>query len=62
VDWLVNRFAGVNTQERTKSELIKSLEIGAQEMLATEINFEPDGFMTTISIPDPKWAVSEKDF
>ena len=31
-------------------------------MLATEINFEPDAFMTTISIPDPNWAVSEKEF
>ena len=49
---------GVNAQERTKSELLESLKIGAQEMLETEISFEPDGFMTTISIPDPDWAVN----
>ena len=59
--WLID-LPGVNTQEKTKSELIKSLEIGAQEMLATEINFEPDAFMTTINIPDPNWSVCEKDF
>ena len=61
IGWLID-LPGVNAQERTKSELIKSLEIGAQEMLATEIGFEPNAFMTTISVPDPKWAVSEKDF
>ena len=61
IGWLID-LPGVNAQEKTKSELIKSLEIGAQEMLATEINFEPDAFMTTISIPDPNWAVSGKEF
>jgi len=61
ISWLID-LPGVNAQERTKSELIKSLKIGAQEMLATEINFEPDAFMTTISIPDPNWAICEKDF
>ena len=61
IGWLID-LPGVNAQERTKPELIKSLEIGAQEMLATEINFEPDAFMTTISIPDPNWAICEKDF
>ena len=55
IGWLID-LPGVNAQERTKSELIKSLGIGAQEMLATEISFEPDAFMNTISIPDPKWA------
>jgi hypothetical protein len=34
---------------------IKSLEIGAQDMLATEITFEPEAFMTTINVPDPEW-------
>jgi predicted RNase H-like HicB family nuclease len=32
IGWLID-LPGVNAQERTKSELIKSLEIGAQEML-----------------------------
>jgi len=60
IGWLVD-LSGVNAQERTKSELIKSLKIGAQEMLATEISFETDAFMTTINIPDPKWAVNAEN-
>ena len=60
IGWLVD-LSGVNAQERTKSGLIKSLKIGAQEMLATEISFEPDAFMTTISIPDPKWSVNAEE-
>jgi predicted RNase H-like HicB family nuclease len=32
IGWLID-LPGVNAQERTKSELIKSLKIGAQEML-----------------------------
>ena len=48
---------GVNAQEKTKEELMEALTIGAQEMLATEISFEPNSFMTTISIPEPDWAV-----
>jgi hypothetical protein len=35
-----------------------ALTIGAQEILATEISFEPNSFMTTISIPEPDWAVN----
>ena len=57
IGWLID-LPGVNAQERTKSELLKSLKIGAQEMLETEISFEPDAFMTTINIPDPNWAVN----
>ena len=57
IGWLVD-LSGVNAQERTKAELIESLRIGAKEMLATEISFEPDSFMTTINIPDPDWTMS----
>ena len=60
IGWLVD-LPGVNAQERTKAEVIKSLEIGAQEMLATEISFEPEAFMTTISIPEPQWAITSID-
>jgi len=60
IGWLID-LPGVNAQERTESELIESLKIGAQEMLETEINFEPDAFMTTISIPDPNWAVNTEN-
>ena len=55
IGWLVD-LPGVNAQEKTKAELIESLKIGAKEMLETEITFEPDGYMTTISVPDPEWA------
>ena len=55
IGWLID-LSGVNAQEKTKSELIKSLKIGAQEMLETEIKFEPEAIMATISIPDPEWA------
>ena len=47
--------------ELSKAELTKSLEIGAQEMLATEIAFEPDALMTTINVPDPEWTVKAKN-
>ena len=49
---------GVDAQEKTKEELMEALRIGAQEMLATEISFEPNSFMTTISIPEPDWAIN----
>jgi predicted RNase H-like HicB family nuclease len=55
IGWLID-LPGVNAQEKTKSGLIESLKIGAQDMLDTDIDFEPDSFMTTISIPDPQWA------
>ena len=57
IGWLVD-LPGVNAQEKTKAELMESLKIGAQEMLATEISFEPDSLMTTISIPEPDWALN----
>jgi predicted RNase H-like HicB family nuclease len=56
IGWLVD-LPGVNAQEKTKAELLKSLKIGAQEMLATEITFEPEAIMTTIIVPDPEWIV-----
>lgn len=55
IGWLVD-LPGVNAQEKTKAELTESLKIGAQEMLNLEVPFEPEGFMTTINVPDPKWA------
>ena len=55
IGWLID-LPGVNAQEKTKSRLLESLKIGAQDMLETEVDFEPDSFMTTIKVPDPKWA------
>jgi predicted RNase H-like HicB family nuclease len=57
IGWLVD-LPGVNAQEKTKAELLKSLRIGAENMLATEIKFESDSFMTTVNVPDPDWAIS----
>jgi len=42
---------GVNAQERTREQVIESLRVGAQEMLATEVPFENEGLMTTIEVP-----------
>ena len=55
IGWLID-LPGVNAQERTRKKLIESLEIGAQEMLATQVAFEPQTEMTTIEVPDPAWA------
>ena len=55
IGWLVD-LPGVNAQERTKAGVIKSLKIGAQDMLETDVSFEPDAFMTTILVPDPEWV------
>ena len=40
IGWLLD-LPGVNAQERTKEELMESLRIGAEDMLATEVPFEP---------------------
>jgi len=55
IGWLID-LPGVNAQEKTRKRLIESLEIGAQEMLATEVAFEPRTEMMTIEVPDPFWA------
>jgi predicted RNase H-like HicB family nuclease len=52
IGWLVD-LPGVNAQEKTRAQLIESLRIGAMEMLATEVTFEPDAIMTTIDVPEP---------
>jgi len=56
IGWLVD-LPGVNAQERTREELLESLRIGGQEMLALEVPLEPNGQMTTVDVPDPKWAI-----
>jgi predicted RNase H-like HicB family nuclease len=55
IGWLVD-LPGVNAQEKTKEELLESLRIGAEDMLATEIPFESEAQMTTIEIPEPRWG------
>ncbi|MBW2023530.1 MAG: type II toxin-antitoxin system HicB family antitoxin [Deltaproteobacteria bacterium] len=55
IGWLID-LPGVNAQEKTKAKLIESLRIGAEDMLGTEVPFEPGAEMTTIDISDPPWA------
>ena len=55
IGWLID-LPGVNAQEKTKKALIQSLIIGAQDMLATEVPFEPDSEMIMIEVPEPAWS------
>ena len=55
IGWLID-LPGVNAQEKTREQLLKSLIIGAQDMLATEVSFEPEAQMTTVEVPDPEWV------
>ena len=55
IGWLLD-LPGVNAQERTREEVIESLRIGAQEMLATQVPFEPDAAMMIVDVPDPVWT------
>jgi len=54
IGWLVD-LPGVNAQERTRKELMKSLIVGAQDMLATEVPFEPGTEMTIVDVPEPSY-------
>ena len=57
IGWLVD-LPGVNAQEKTQEELLESLRIGAEDMLATLVPFEPQATMTTIDVPSPAWSAS----
>ena len=62
IGWLID-LPGVNAQEKTQAGLIESLKVGAQEMLATNIPFEPGVEMAMVEVPDPKvpdeWQMAE---
>ena len=55
IGWLIDS-PGVNAQEKTKERLLESLRIGAEDMLTTEVVFDPKTEMTLIDVPDPSWA------
>ena len=57
IGWLID-LPGVNAQEKTKAKLIESLRVGAEDMLDTEVPFEPGAEMTMIDISDQVWAKS----
>ena len=54
IGWLID-LPGVNAQERSQGELLESLRIGAEDMLATDVPFIPDAQLTTIDVPIPNW-------
>ncbi len=60
IGWLID-LPGVNAQEKSRKELLKSLILGAQDMLATEIPYEPGSQMTTIDVPDPEWIIESAE-
>ncbi|WDN88233.1 hypothetical protein BuS5_01201 [Desulfosarcina sp. BuS5] len=57
IGWLID-LPGVNAQEKTKAKLVESLRIGAEDMLDTEVPFEPGAEMAMIDISDPAWTKS----
>jgi len=57
IGWLLD-LPGVNAQERTREELLESLRIGAEEMLATQVPFEPGGVMTVVEVSEPEWLLN----
>jgi predicted RNase H-like HicB family nuclease len=54
IGWLID-LPGVNAQEKTREEVIKSLIIGAEDLLTSEVPFESGAQMTTVEIADPAW-------
>ena len=57
IGWLID-LLGVNAQEKTQKALLESLKIGAEDMLATEVSFEPGVKMTTVFVDGPVWTES----
>ena len=55
IGWLLD-LPGVNAQEKTRDAVVESLKIGAEDMLATQVPFEPGSTMVLIDLPDPSWA------
>ena len=56
IGWLLD-LPGVNAQEKTRERLIESLRIGAEDILRTDVEFQPGAQMMTIEIADPPWAI-----
>ncbi len=54
IGWLID-LPGVNAQERTRRKLLESLQIGAQDMLATQVPFESETSLLLLDVPDAVW-------
>ena len=57
IGWLID-LPEVNAQEKTREELMRSLAMGAREMLESEVGFEADAQMVVLEIPNPVWMSS----
>lgn len=55
IGWLID-LPGVNAQEKTRAACVESLRIGAEDMMDTDVPFEPGAEMTTIDVADPEWS------
>lgn len=51
IGWLVD-IPGVNAQEKTYEEVIKSLQIGAEDMLMTPVEFDANAHMVYVTVPE----------
>ena len=54
IGWLLD-LPGVNAQEKSRDAVIASLRLGAEDMLTTQVPFEPDAAMTIVDVPVPSW-------
>jgi predicted RNase H-like HicB family nuclease len=59
IGWLVD-LPGVNSQEKTREELLESLKIGAEDLLSTAVPFEAEAQMTTIDIQTPERSLGNR--
>jgi len=55
IGWLVD-LPGVNAQERSREQVIESLRVGAQDILATQVPFESDAAMIVVDVAEPAWS------
>lgn len=59
IGWLVD-IPGVNAQEKTYDEVLKSLQIGAEEMLSMPIEFDENAQMVYVTIPEMQHSGSSR--
>ena len=48
----------IERMARDADQQLQSLRIGAEDMLATQVTFEPDAMMAIVGVPDPEWLVN----
>jgi len=59
IGWLLD-LPGVNAQEKSREALIESLKAGIEDMLSTQVPFEPDSIMVIVEVPEPQWALEPR--